>query len=294
MNCTKYKLNGTQIILREVYVVYVMAKQKKVLMSLKDVSMDFKQGRTFFHALHEINLDVEQDNFICLLGSSGCGKTSLLNIMAGYIRPTAGSVTFEGEQFTKATPDVGVVFQQANLFPWLSVYKNVEFGLKEKKIPAGERKDIVEHYLEMVGLENAADKLPHQLSGGMKQRATIARTLAPDPKFVLFDEPFSALDALTREKMQEHVKHLWKQSHKSFLFITHDVDEALLLGQRLVVMQANPGRIISDYVNPLRENIDFAAGHLNQSMEYYEIRDELINKIQSEEDRQIDQLAKTV
>ncbi len=268
--------------------------KKDVLMSLEDVSMDFKQGRSFFHALHDINLDVNQEDFICLLGSSGCGKTSLLNIMAGYVQPTAGNVTFQGERFTKATPDVGVVFQQANLFPWLSVYKNVEFGLKQKKVPASTRKDIVEHYLEMVGLENAADKLPHQLSGGMRQRATIARTLAPNPKFVLFDEPFSALDALTREKMQEHIKHIWKKSHKSFLFITHDVDEALLLGQRLVVMQANPGRIISDYVNPLSKYNDLTLGRLNQVREYYDIREDLVNKIQSEEDRQISRLARAV
>lgn len=274
--------------------VDIMAKEAKVLMSLENVFMDFKQGRSFFHALHDINLNVYKDDFICLLGSSGCGKTSLLNIMAGYVQPTDGKVTFKGEDFTKATSDVGVVFQQANLFPWLSVYKNVEFGLKQKKIPAGERKDIVEHYLEMVGLEKAADKLPHQLSGGMRQRATIARTLAPDPKFVLFDEPFSALDALTREKMQEHVKKIWKKSHKSFLFITHDVDEALLLGQRLVVMQANPGRIISDYKNPLSKYIGLAAGQLNQAKEYYDIREELINKIQSDEDRQISRLSKAV
>lgn len=266
-------------------------KEKEVLMSLDKVFMDFKQGRSYFHALNDINLKVYKNDFICLLGSSGCGKTSLLNIMAGYVQPTAGTVIFEGEDFSKPTPDVGVVFQQANLFPWLSVYKNVEFGLKQKKVPAGERKDIVEHYLEIVGLENAADKLPHQLSGGMRQRATIARTLAPDPKFVLFDEPFSALDALTREKMQEHVKKIWEKSHKSFLFITHDVDEALLLSQRIVVMQANPGRIISDYENPLTKYKGLSAGHLNQAREYHKIRENLIDKIQSDEDRQITRLA---
>lgn len=268
--------------------------RKEELMRLENVNMDFKQGRGFFHALRDINLSVYKEDFICLLGSSGCGKTSLLNIMAGYVMPTQGTVTFEGKPFLRATSDVGVVFQQANLFPWLSVYKNVEFGLKQKNMPAGERKDTVEHYLEMVGLEKAADKLPHQLSGGMRQRATIARTLAPDPKFILFDEPFSALDALTREKMQEHVKSIWRKSHKSFLFITHDVDEALLLGKRIVVMQANPGRIISDYVNPLGKIADLSAGTLNQANRYYDIREDLISKIQSEEDLQISRLAKAV
>ena len=264
---------------------------KELLMSLKDVQMNFKQGRSYFHALHDINLDIYKQDFVCLLGSSGCGKTSLLNIIAGYVKPTEGTVTFEGRPFNSPTSDVGVVFQQANLFPWLSVYKNVEFGLQQKKIPAKERKDIVEHYLEMVGLEDARDKLPHQLSGGMRQRATIARTLAPDPKFVLFDEPFSALDALTREKMQEHVKSIWKKSGKSFLFITHDVDEALILGQRLVVMQAKPGRIISDYDNPLNKYGDLSAGKLNSASEYWRTREDLINKIQSEEDVKISKLS---
>ncbi|MBP5605490.1 MAG: ABC transporter ATP-binding protein [Ruminiclostridium sp.] len=271
-----------------------MANLTTNLMKLEGVNMNFKQGRGFYHALHEINLEVKQNDFICLLGSSGCGKTSLLNIMAGYVKPTEGEVTFEGKPFTAATPDVGVVFQQANLFPWMSVYKNVEFGLKQKKVPKNERHELVMHYLEMVGLGDAADKLPHQLSGGMRQRATIARTLAPDPKFVLFDEPFSALDALTSEKMQEHVRSIWEKSHKSFLFITHDVDEALLLGQRLVVMQAKPGRIISDYVNPLSSYKGLHAGQLDQAKEYADIRAELISKIQSEEDVQLTNLSKSI
>ncbi len=272
----------------------INVNNSELLMKLKDVNMNFKQGKGWFHALSNINLDIYKRDFICLLGSSGCGKTSLLNIIAGYVRPSEGTVIFEGKEFERPTSDVGVVFQQANLFPWLSVYKNVEFGLKQKKIPAAERRDIIEHYLEVVGLENAADKLPHQLSGGMKQRAAIARTLAPDPKFVLFDEPFSALDALTREKMQEHVKRIWEKSGKSFLFITHDVDEALLLARRIVVMKPNPGRIISDYENPVSRIIGIDAGNLNQVRGYKDIRSDLISKIQSDEDRRIDELAKAV
>lgn len=269
-------------------------KEKKKLMELKNVTMDFKLGKGKFHALNNINLDVFASDFICLLGSSGCGKTSLLNIMAGYVKATEGTVTFAGKPLTKPTSDVGVVFQQPNLFPWLNVYKNVEFGLKQKKLSKEERKDLVEYYLEMVGLENAAQKLPHQLSGGMQQRATIARTLAPDPKFVLFDEPFSALDALTREKMQEHIKSIWKKSNKSFLFITHDVDEALYLGQRLVVMQANPGRIISDYKNPLSRRVGISATQIAKAEGYDEIRQGLIDRIQSEEDVRIGKLSKAV
>lgn len=262
------------------------------LLSLQNVHMNFKQGRGFFHALSDINLNAYDGDFICLLGSSGCGKTSLLNIMAGYVRPSSGSVLFRGQDFTRPSSDVGVVFQQQNLFPWLTVHKNVEFGLRRKKLTAPERKEIVEHYLEMVGLEDAGDKYPHQLSGGMKQRATIARTLAPEPKVVLFDEPFSALDALTREKMQEHIRSIWQKSKKCFLFITHDVDEALLLARRLVIMKAGPGRIHADYPNPLTRGGEvFNAWNIRNAESYKEVRDDIITMIQSEEDIKIASLA---
>ena len=262
------------------------------LLSLQGIDMNFKQGRGYFHALKDINLDAYDGDFICLLGSSGCGKTSLLNIMAGYVRPSTGHVFFKGEEFTRPSSDVGVVFQQQNLFPWLTVYKNVEFGLRRKRLPAQERKEIVEHYLELVGLEDAGQKYPHQLSGGMKQRATIARTLAPDPKVVLFDEPFSALDALTREKMQEHIRSIWQKSKKCFLFITHDVDEALLLSPRLLIMKAGPGRIHADYPNPLtRDGRSYNAWDIRNAENYKEVRDDIITMIQSEEDIKIASLA---
>lgn len=174
--------------------------RKKVKMTLEHVGLDFKQNKGVFHALEDVNLKVYDRDFICLLGPSGCGKSSLLNVMAGYRKPGEGKVLLGGEAFLKPFAKVGVVFQHANLFPWLSVYKNVEFGLKQKNMDRNQRKDQVEHYLEIVGLTEAKDKLPHQLSGGMQQRAAIARTLATEPEFVLLDEPFSALDALTREK----------------------------------------------------------------------------------------------
>ena len=262
------------------------------LLSLQGVDMNFKQGRGYFQALKDINLDAYDGDFICLLGSSGCGKTSLLNIMAGYVRPSTGHVLFKGQEFTRPSSNVGVVFQQQNLFPWLTVHKNVEFGLRMKRLPVNERKAIVEHYLELVGLEDAGDKYPHQLSGGMKQRATIARTLAPDPKVVLFDEPFSALDALTREKMQEHIRSIWQKSRKCFLFITHDVDEALLLSRRLLIMKAGPGRIHADYPNPLtRGGREYSAWDIRNAESYKEVRDDIITMIQSEEDIKIASLA---
>ena len=270
-----------------------MGPNERPLLELKNVDMDFKQGRGFFHALQDINFSVYDKDFICLLGPSGSGKTSILNLLAGYNRPTRGEVLFDGSPHLSPTPEIGVVFQQQNLFPWLSVYKNVEFGLKKKNISAGERKDIVEHYLKLVGLEAAAEKLPHQLSGGMKQRATIARTLAPDPRIVLFDEPFSALDALTREKMQEHVHAIWKKSGKCFFFITHDVDEALTLSRRIIVMKAEPGRIQADYKNPIGGSAKF-SGSIRDVKGYREIREEIISMIQSKDDIEIMRLLKEV
>ncbi|MCD8019669.1 MAG: ABC transporter ATP-binding protein [Clostridiales bacterium] len=252
---------------------------KNIKMSLKNVSVDFKQGKGVFHALDNINLDIYEKDFVCLVGPSGCGKTTMLNIMAGYTKPSSGSVLLEGKPFDHPSAEVGVVFQQANLFPWLSVYKNVEFGLKQQKIPAGERKDIVEHYLNIVNLYDAKDKLPYQLSGGMSQRAAIARTLAAQPKFVLLDEPFSALDALTREMMQIHIRQIWEQTDCSFLFITHDMDKALLLGNRIVVMQADPGRILLDYHNAFREQPSLNYKNLRQQNDYWKARDELIGYI---------------
>ena len=264
--------------------------RKKVKMTLEHVGLDFKQNKGVFHALEDVNLKVYDRDFICLLGPSGCGKSSLLNVMAGYRKPGEGKVLLGNEAFLKPSAKVGVVFQHANLFPWLSVYKNVEFGLKQKAMDKAQRKEQVEHYLEIVGLAEAKDKLPHQLSGGMQQRAAIARTLATEPEFVLLDEPFSALDALTREKMQEHIRKIWKETGSTFLFITHDVDEALMLGKRLVVMQGNPGRIVSDYKNPLNkyENIDYEQ--LRQTKEYWKIRQKLIGQIQNEEERKVEKL----
>lgn len=264
--------------------------RKKVKMTLEHVGLDFKQNKGIFHALDDVNLKVYDQDFICLLGPSGCGKSSLLNVMAGYRKPSEGKILLGGEVFQKPSAKVGVVFQHANLFPWLSVYKNVEFGLKQKAMDRKQRKEQVEHYLEIVGLIEAKDKLPHQLSGGMQQRAAIARTLATEPEFVLLDEPFSALDALTREKMQEHIRKIWKETGSTFLFITHDVDEALLLGKRLVVMQGNPGQIVSDYKNPLNryENADYEQ--LRQTKEYWKIRQKLIGQIQNEEEKKAEKL----
>lgn len=258
------------------------------VMELIDVEQYFPQGSGSFHALSEINLKLYRDDFVCLLGPSGCGKTSLLNILAGYAKPTSGNVIVDGKPFDKPNPDVGVVFQHANLLPWLSVRDNIDFGLKRKKLSKGERKDIIEYYMDVVGLTDFADSLPHQLSGGMKQRATIARTLAPDPKIVLLDEPFSALDALTREKMQRHIYDIWEKAKKSFLFITHDVDEALVLSNRILIMHPNPGHLTVDQPNKLKKAGDDFFRTVRETDEYWYLREDLIDKITSDEERKND------
>ncbi|EKQ56831.1 MULTISPECIES: ABC transporter ATP-binding protein [unclassified Clostridium] len=247
---------------------------------LKDVNLIYKNGKQYLNVLNDIDLKLFDDDFVCVLGPSGCGKTSLLNAIAGYNTDISGQVLINGVPHTKPNPDVGVVFQQPNIFPWLSVEKNVEFGLKMKGIPKKERAAIVNHYINLVGLDKARKLLPHQLSGGMKQRAAIARTLATDSKVVLLDEPFSALDALTRESMQKHLKKIWKDTNKCFFFITHDVEEAILLSNRIIVMNANPGRIVSDFRNPLQQYDNNSFKKIRSSEEFGELRDSLIKLIQ--------------
>ncbi|MFB9328092.1 ABC transporter ATP-binding protein [Paenibacillus aurantiacus] len=247
---------------------------------LKELSLSYRQGGSEFRVLERIDLALAQDEFVCVLGPSGCGKSSLLNIIAGYLKPTGGTVAIDGEAHIEPTPQVGVVFQHANLFPWLTVAGNVEFGLRMAGMSKKERKQQAAHYIEMVGLEAAASRLPHQLSGGMKQRTALARTLATGPRIVLMDEPFSALDAQTRESMQEHVRRIWEQTRRCFFFITHDVDEALLLGRRIIVMQPNPGRIVHDFRNPLFPDAETPDSRtLRSDHTFAELRRQLVSLI---------------
>jgi NitT/TauT family transport system ATP-binding protein/taurine transport system ATP-binding protein len=252
---------------------------KPPTISLQRVGLFFKQEKQTIRVLDGINFDIHDGDFICLLGPSGCGKTSLLNILAGYLQPTEGQVLIEGKPLSGPGMDVGVVFQQPNLLPWLSVRENVAFGLKYKKLTLSERRETVDYYLNVVELAEYGDLLPYQLSGGMKQRVSIARTLATDPKIVLFDEPFSALDAMTRERMQAYACSIWAQSKKSFFFITHDVDEALLLSTRLMVMRASPGVIVRDTVNTLHALSDFSR-EIRRTQAFWAMRDSLIQDIE--------------
>ncbi len=188
-------------------------------------------------ALDAIDLAFSAGDFVCIVGPSGCGKTTLLQTLAGFIRPTEGTVTLAGEPITGPGPDRGVVFQQPALFPWMNVMENAGFGPMV-------RREKIEHYLRLVGLWDFRNRYPYQLSGGMQQRLAIVRALVNDPKVLLMDEPFGALDALTREKMQEELHAVWRRTQMTVVFITHSVEEAVYLGTEAVVMSARPGRIL--------------------------------------------------
>lgn len=208
--------------------------------------------------LQDITLTIEEGEFVCLVGPSGCGKSSLINLIAGLDKPTSGSVTVDGVPIAGPGPDRVVVFQEAALFPWLSVRQNVEFGLKMAGISAQSRRARALEFLRMVHLGRFADAYPHQLSGGMKQRVAIARALAMDPKILLMDEPFGALDAQTRHLLHQELMEIWKETRKTVLFVTHNVREATVLGDKVLTMTARPGRIKGGYAihlpKPRRES----------------------------------------
>ena len=194
-------------------------------------------------ALNGVDLDIYENEFICVVGPSGCGKSTLLNIIAGLLEPTSGAVYVNGKKVEGTGPERGVVFQQYALFPWLTVIKNVMFGLKLKGMPDDQAREIAMKYIKMVQLEDFVDAYPKELSGGMKQRVAIARAYAAEPEVLLMDEPFGALDAQTRTQLQTELLETWERDKKTCFFITHDVDEAIILAQRVIIMSARPGRI---------------------------------------------------
>lgn len=193
--------------------------------------------------LQKVNLDIEPGEFVCLLGPSGCGKTTLLNVMSGFVRPTVGQAFTKGSAIQAAGPDRGMVFQEYGLFPWLTVKKNIQYGPKLKGTAKQELEKISSHYCSLVGLDRFENSYPGQLSGGMRQRAAIARALANQPEILLMDEPFGALDAMTRQTLQEELLRIWEMERKTLVFVTHSIAEAVFLADRIVVMSAHPGRI---------------------------------------------------
>ena len=217
-------------------------------LSVQSVSKRFRSGGRMVHALDDISLEVGEGEFVCLVGPSGCGKSTLLNIIAGLEYADEGRVLTAGTPITGPGRDRMVMFQEAALFPWLDVLGNVMFGLRLKPgLSRGERIEVAQFYLKLVGLEKFTKSYVHELSGGMKQRVALARSLAPNPRVLLMDEPFAALDALTREQLYGDLQRIWQQHRKTIVFVTHNVREAVCLGDRVALFSPHPGRISAQF-----------------------------------------------
>ncbi len=210
---------------------------------IEHVSKEYESNGKKLKAVDDVSLEIKDAEFICIVGPSGCGKSTLLRMIAGLEPVSGGSIWMGDKKITSTSPEIGFVFQEYTLFPWRTVGKNVEFGLEIRKMSPGEKNKIASRYIDMVGLEKFRDSYPHQLSGGMRQRTAIARTLAVNPDILLMDEPFGALDAQTRNILQEQLLSIWQKEKKKVLFVTHNVDEAVFLADRVIVMTARPGRI---------------------------------------------------
>jgi NitT/TauT family transport system ATP-binding protein len=213
------------------------------LLEIKGVNKLFLSDGKEMEALHDINLSIRENEFVCFIGPSGCGKTTLLRIIAGLEKASSGTVTLAGDPITGPGPERGMVFQEYSLFPWRTVLENISFGPELKGVSTTEREARSRQYLKMVGLERFEARYPHELSGGMKQRVAIARALVNDPRALLMDEPYGALDAQTRNIMQSELLRIWEEEKKTVVFVTHSVDEAIYLADRIVIMSARPGRI---------------------------------------------------
>jgi NitT/TauT family transport system ATP-binding protein len=225
-------------------------------------------------AIENMDLEVESGEFVCLLGPSGCGKTTVLRIIAGLDTPTAGSICLEGKSISGSGSDRGMVFQEFALFPWRTVRKNVEFGMELKKVPKEERHRISQKYIDLVGLDGFENAHPYELSGGMKQRVGIARALANEPEVLLMDEPFGALDAQTRNLMQKELLRIWQETKKTVIFVTHSVDEACFLADRIVIMSARPSTVSEIY------EIRWPRPRDRASVEFANLRKQILAKLE--------------
>lgn len=256
-----------------------LVRSAEVKLQIQGVSKVFSQKGQTVTALENTTFDVVDQEIVTILGPSGCGKSTLLKIIAGLTEPSSGLVTLNGREIKGPGADRGMVFQAYTLFPWLTVAQNIEFGLKLKKMDKAKRREIVQHYLEVIGLAKFGSMYPNNLSGGMKQRVAIARALANDPEVLLMDEPFGALDAQTRMVMQELLLNVWEESHKTILFVTHDIDEAIFMGDRVYVMTARPGRLKAEIPVPLPRPRSF---EMKTSTEFVRLKEEILELIREE------------
>ena len=249
-------------------------EKKNVTLKLEDVSKSFAKIETdeVTHALTSVSTTMESGEFISMVGPSGCGKSTMLRLVAGLIKPTTGKLTVNGEEIGEPGPDRGMMFQKATLFPWLTVYDNIAFSLRmQGKLKGNE--DKVEKMIEIIGLQNFRQDYPGQLSGGMAQRVALVRCLINEPEILLLDEPLGALDAFTRMNMQDEILKIWQEKQQLALMVTHDVDEAIYMGTRVLVMDAHPGRVIADIT------IDLPFPRDRSSREFVEYRNDILNKL---------------
>lgn len=238
--------------------------------NIENVNKSFDRDNNELKVLDNINLPIEEGEFVCLLGQSGCGKSTILNMLAAFDKPTEGKITIENVEVTKPRIDRVTIFQNYGLLPWRNVEKNVKLGLESLNKSKKEKQEIADKYIKLVGLEKFKKSFPIELSGGMQQRVAIARALAVKPKILFMDEPFGALDPITRRKLQEDIKELWKTEKNTIIFVTHDVEEALFLASKIVIMTPNPGRIKAVIDNSNTKNID------KVSSEFYDMKDEIL------------------
>lgn len=254
----------------------------ELYIKVDSVSRGYMHNGVQINALDNISLDINRMEFICLLGPSGCGKTTLLNLIAGFEKPSSGKITIDGEEVREPSLKHVTIFQNYGLLPWRTVQKNVELGLESLKIDKKRMGEISKEYLDLVGLSKFRKHHPHQLSGGMQQRVAIARALAVDPEMLFMDEPFGALDALTRMRMQDEISNIWEKKKKTIIFVTHDIDESVFLADRVVIMSPHPGRIKNIINVPLARKRD------RTHPDFLKIRDKVFMELEMKEKDKIE------
>lgn len=260
-----------------------MKDKNNVVMTIEGVSLRYdSKKKESVDALTDVDLTIEKGDFVCLLGPSGCGKSTLLGIMAGLHSPTSGKVMMLGKEVDGVDWRRAVVFQTPTLYPWLNTHDNVAFGPTVRGLEKEEIEARTKKYLELVGLADFGKHKPYELSGGMRQRAALARALVNDPYMILMDEPFGALDALTRTNMQDLIRDIWRRTQNTVFLITHDVDEALTLGTRVIVMSSRPGKIINQFDIDFTYQLENGNEEVRYTEEYIKLRREILEKIHAQ------------